>query len=461
VAGKTDPCAARLAQYEKEGIDRAKFAITDIDGVLRGKYLTMEKFASALKSGTAFCDCTFGWDVNDQLYDNTTFTGWHTGYPDALVRLDLSTERRLADECNIPFFLGELVPGEGEEYHPVCPRNVLRRVVAKAAAMGLRLKLGFEYEFFIFEETPHSIREKGYKNLTPLTPGNFGYSFLRNSTYSDLFNEFIDYFSALDVPIEMVHCETGPGVWEATVIYDDALTAADKAVIFKTFAKVFFQKHGLMATFMAKWDLRYAGQSGHLHQSFVDVETGENLCHDPKRRGNMTELMERFVAGQVKYMKPFLAMSAPTVNSYTRLVKGAWAPTAATWGIDNRTAALRVIPGSEKSQRAEFRVAAADGNPYLVAASAIGAGLLGIEQNLELPEETRGNAYEVQDGLPDEFQFPPNLRDSARNLAASTEARELFGDPFVDHFVATREWEARASERAITDWQLERYFEII
>jgi glutamine synthetase len=167
------------------------------------------------------------------------------------------------------------------------------------------------------------------------------------------------------------------------------------------------------------------------------------------------------VAGQQKYLKPFLVMSAPTVNSYTRLVKGAWAPTASTWGVENRTTALRVIPGSEKSQRVEVRLGAADGNPYLVAAACLASGLLGIEKKLSLGEPVRGSAYEVQDSLPDELRLPGNLRDSLRNFRVSAEAAEAFGGEFVEHFANTREWEAREYERVITDWQLGRYFEII
>ncbi|MDG1206398.1 MAG: glutamine synthetase, partial [Pseudomonadales bacterium] len=147
--------------------------------------------------------------------------------------------------------------------------------------------------------------------------------------------------------------------------------------------------------------------------------------------------------------------------SYTRLVKGAWAPTASTWGVENRTTALRVIPGSDKSQRVEFRIGSADANPYLVAAATLGAGLLGIEQELELGDPVVGNAYDIQDSLPVECQLPTNLRDAARLLDASEAGREIFGDAFVEHFVASREWEVREYERHVNDWQLKRYFEII
>ena len=132
----------------------------------------------------------------------------------------------------MPFFIADFVSKEGEEFHPVCPRNLLKKILKKAQGLGFNVNLSFEYEFFLFNETSATIREKNYRNLTPYTPGMFGYSTIRNSTESSMFNDFMDYFSKLDVEIEGLHCETGPGVWEAAIKYDEGLRAADKASIF-------------------------------------------------------------------------------------------------------------------------------------------------------------------------------------------------------------------------------------
>ena len=450
-----------IAQYQTEGIKRIKFAVCDIDGVLRGKYISLEKFISIAAGTSGFCDCVLGWDVADQLYDNATFTGWHTAYPDALVRLDLTTERRLKDEGNIPLFLGDFVTQDQQQLHPICPRSRLKSVLNRANQAGFGAKLAFEYEFFVFDETPHSIREKNYRNLVPLSPGNFGYSLLRTNTHADLFNELMDFCLDHDFALECLHCETGPGVWEGAITVDDALAAADKAVLFKTLVKAFFQRKGLLATFMAKWSMDYPGQSGHCHQSLQFLSSGESAFHDASSAYSMSQLQKSYVAGQQKYMRQLLAVTSPTINSYARLVKGAWAPTAATWGVENRTTALRVIPGSAKSQRVEFRVGSADANPYLVAAATLGAGLLGIEERLVLADPVVGDAYAIQDHLPLDSQLPTNLRDANRALAQSDAAKQLFGEPFVEHYVASRDWEVRQYEKQVTDWQLQRYFEII
>ncbi|MGK0184888.1 MAG: glutamine synthetase [Verrucomicrobiales bacterium] len=449
-----------IEQYEKNGIKRVKLAFTDIDGVHRGKYVSLAKFASILKSGAGFCDCVLGWDIDDQLYDNAKFTGWHTAFPDAHYEVDPASERRLIDENGTPLLLLNFVGHDGGS-HPICPRSLLKRVLAKADAMGFGVNLAFEYEFFVFNETAHSIRDKGYRDLEPLTPGNFGYSILRSSSEADLFHELMDYCESMQFPLEGLHCETGPGVWEAALTYNDALTMADSAALFKTFTKVFFQKRDLLATFMAKWSMDYPGQSGHVHQSLTSKDSGANVFHDADKPHQMSDLMRHYIAGQQQLLKPFLAMSAPTINSYTRLVKGFWAPTTATWGIDNRTCALRAIPGTENSQRLEFRLGAADGNPYLVAAANIAAGLTGIERKLTPSDPVQGNAYEVEDSLPAELQLATNLRDATRDFKASKDAVDAFGADFVEHFASSREWEVREYERHVNDWQLQRYFELI
>lgn len=451
----------QLAEFEKRQVKRVKLAITDIDGVMRGKYISLKKFKSLAPGTGGFCDCVFGWDVADVLYENDVkFTGWHTAYPDAKFKIDLTTMRWLEEE-HTPFYIADFVSDDEASFHPVCPRNALKKVLSKANEMGLDFNLAFEYEFFLFNETPHSVREKNYQNLTPLTPGMFGYSVLRNSAYSDLFTEFLEYFEELEIPIEGLHCETGPGVWEAAIEYDQALKAADKASMFKTFSKVFFQKRELMATFMARWNLEYPGQSGHIHLSALDKKTSKNAFYSSEDEHQMSDLMKSFVAGMSKYMNDFLALTTPNINSYTRLVKGFWAPTAATWGLENRTCALRAIPGGEKAQRVEYRVGSADANPYLAAAAVLSAGLQGVKENLKLDAPLKGNAYEVQDSLASDLQLPTTLKEATKNLESSKVAKNLLGHEFVDHYVSSRKWEVSEYEKAITDWQLKRYFEII
>ena len=338
---------------------------------------------------------------------------------------------------------------------PVSPRGLLQKVEQKARAMGFTVKCASEYEFFLFKETPESVRAKGYRDLTPLSPGMFGYSWLRASENAPLVHDLQDKLAAFDIELEAFHTETGPGVYEAALRYDALLRAADKAALFKTAAKEICARHGVMPCFMAKWNKELPGCSGHLHQSLWTL-SGEAAFHDPRAPQAMSKAMQHFVAGQIALMPAFTALIAPTINSYKRMVRGAWSPTMATWGVENRTTALRVIGGSPQSTRVEYRFAAADMNPYIAMAASIASGLYGIEHELPLPPETKGNGYEAN-GEP----LPASLREATARLSESKQARELLGETFVDHYVRTREWECRQFESAVTKWELERYFEII
>jgi glutamine synthetase len=439
---------------EERGLSHIKVGVFDVDGILRGKYMAREKFFSALENGFGFCDVVFGWDSYDQLYDNVAYTGWHTGYPDATVRLLPGSCRALPFEGDGLFFLGEFTPPTDE----ICPRGVLKRVLARTHEMGYSLYAGFEYEFFLFNETPHTVREKRYRDMTPMAPGFFGYSMLRNSVHSDFYRLLLATCEEMDFPLEGLHEETGPGVLEAALKADSGLDSADKAALFKTFTKVLAQRSGMMATFMAKWSPDWPGQSGHMHMSLRD-NNGTAVFHDPGNQANISERMRHFIGGQQRLMPELLAMIAPTVNSFTRLIPGFWAPTEASYGIDNRTCALRAIGGSPKSQRVEYRITAADANPYLSLAAALASGMWGIENKAEPEGPVQGNAYEQK--FPKRMQLPRTLWDAAQRLRKSETAREWFGDAFVEHFAATREWEEREFRKHITDWELERYFEII
>ena len=173
----------------------------------------------------------------------------------------------------------------------------------------------------------------------------------------------------------------------------------------------------------------------------------------------MSDIQRHFVAGQQKYMPELTAMYAQTVNAYSRMVPGFWAPTHATWGVENRTTALRVIPGSKKSQRVEFRFGSADANPYLALAAALGSGLMGIEQGLEPEPQVKGNAYEQS--FVAKLALPTTLESAAARFKKSEMAKDLFTEEFVQHYAATRLWEAQEFRKHITDWELKRYFEII
>jgi len=436
---------------------KVKIAFSDIDGILRGKYISSEKFLSVIENGMGFCDVIFGWDAGDVVYDNVQYTGWHTGYPDCPATIDLNTFRKIPWENNVPFFLGELKDENGNP-SPVCPRQLLKKITAEANKLGFLPFFSQEFEWYNFAETPQTANDKQFRNLTPITPGMFGYSILRSSLENSYFSDLFESLKKFDVPLEGLHTETGPGTYEAAISYSHILEAADRALLFKTAVKEIAYKHGIIATFMAKINESLPGCGGHVHQSLWDKSEKKNLFYNEKDKMKMSELARSYLAGQLHCLPYILPMFAPTINSYKRLVEGAWAPTTLTWSADNRTVALRVLAASSKSCRLETRVIGSDVNPYLAMAGCLAAGIYGIKNKLKLKQPaTAGNGYkDYSNGT-----LPSTLMEATQQMKTSKLAKELFGEIFVEHFTQTREWEWRQHLKAVTDWEYRRYFEII
>jgi glutamine synthetase len=444
-------------QLTEQNATKVKLAVTDIDGILRGKMISAEKFLSIAEKGFGFCDVIFGWDASDAAYDNATYTGWHTGYPDATALIDLNTYRKIPWENDLPFFLADFGDTNGNG-HPTCPRSLLRRIASQAKEQGYIAYFSQEFEWFNFSNTSNDLHEQQFRNLTPITSGMFGYSVLRASQNSAFFHDLFDMLTKFKVPIEGIHTETGPGVYEAAIKYATVVEAADCAALFKSGVKEIGHRHNILPSFMAKFNEALPGCSGHVHQSLWSSNGEKNLFANDKRANRISELFESYIAGQLHCLPFILPMYAPTINSYKRLVEGAWAPTTITWAFDNRTTALRVLCGGSSSTRLETRVVGSDGNPYLAMAACLASGLYGIRNKMKLSiPPTTGSGYaDKSNGI-----LPKNLWEATTAMKNSPVAKDLFGEKFVEHFTGTREWEWRQYSKAVTDWELKRYFEII
>ncbi|HKZ68062.1 MAG TPA: glutamine synthetase family protein [Chitinophagaceae bacterium] len=437
--------------------EKIKLAVTDTDGILRGKMISFEKFTSIAEKGFGFCDVVFGWDAADSAYDNAAVTGWHTGYPDAQATIDLQTFRQIPWENDLPFFLADF-SSEKNGTGLVCPRTLLRKITKQATDSGYLPYFSQEFEWFNFIDNREELYKNNFRNPQPMTPGMFGYSVLRASQEGSYFHDLFDSLKKMNIPLEGIHTETGPGVYEAAILFSEILEAADRAVVFKSSVKEIAHRHGIIASFMAKWNENLPGCSGHVHQSLWSANGKDNLFVDKKNKTGISALMESYIAGQLHCLPSILPMYAPTINSYKRLVEGAWAPTTLTWAMDNRTTALRVLAGSAGSTRLETRVVGSDSNPYLAMAACLASGLYGIKNKLKLKTPaTKGSGYaDTKNGT-----LPKNLWEATQNMKESALAKELFGETFVAHFTSTREWEWRQFSKVVTDWELKRYFEII
>jgi glutamine synthetase len=251
----------------------------------------------------------------------------------------------------------------------------------------------------------------------------------------------------------------GPGCLEATLLARDPLTAADDFALFRGFTKTFCRKRGLTASFMAQLGQGFQGQSGHLHLSLHDIKTAAPVFADARDTTGMSAAMRHFIGGMLRLLPDLTALCAHSVNAYRRMVPGNWSPRTPTWGLRNFSVAVRAVTGDAATTRIEFRVPAADTNPHLSMALALGAGLWGIEHRIEPPPPAEGDARGfVPEGL---RPLPRTLHEAADRLDASKDARALFGDGFIDHFVMTRRHEDAALRRHVSAFERARYLEAL
>ena len=447
---------AQVAQLiAQHGVETVKIGTPDIDGVYRGKRLVAQQFLDGIGGmGFAQCDVIFGWDIAEELITAPPLAigGAEGGFADVLLRPDLSTFRIVPWEpasaavvCDVCDEHGDLVAQS--------PRTALRRSVERADKLGFTPMMSAEFEFRIFREDQESLRAKNYTDLRPLNPGYNCYSISHASIDDDVVGGLRRHMDAYGVEVEGYNREHGEGMYEMNLRYTGALESADRAMLFKSGAKEILAQYGVVPTFMAKYSDAMDGCSGHIHQSLWSADT--NVFWDDAASHSMSKTMHAYLAGLLDTLPELFALYAPNINSYRRYVSGSWAPTAATWGIENRTSSLRAITGSANATRIENRTPGADVNAYLGFAACLVGGLSGIERGLAPPPPFAGDVYKSEGLQP----LPRTLEAALDLFEQSAIARDYLGDAFVDHYVAMRRWEVEKHRRAVTEWERRRYFE--
>lgn len=456
-----------VKQFIEDGkIEYIKIGASDIEGVFRGKRVAARFFLDALSDGFAQCDVLFGWDIAENVLTDLKFSNWERGFADIVMKPDLTTFVLVPWEEQVASCICDLWTEQGDPV-TISPRFVLQNVIKRAQAMGYEPMAAAELEFRFFRENQMSLREKDFgPNLTPLNPGANCYSISQASADDHLLGRIARMMRDHGIEIEGYNREHGPGMYEMNIRYADVLTTADRTMLFKTGVKEICHQMGLTATFMAKWSDQEDGSSGHSHLSLWDRGLERNLFWDEAAEGHMSPTMRSFLAGVLHALPEFMVLYAPVINSYKRYIEGTWAPLNTTWGMDNRTCAIRVINNGRRAVRLENRVPGADANFYLVFAAILASGLSGIEQQLTLPERLAGNAYDpatVAQAIADGRirPLPRNLTEATSLFESSQVARDFLGADFVEHFVTTRRWEVKEYEKAVTNWDRRRYLELI
>ncbi|MCD4684736.1 MAG: glutamine synthetase family protein [Anaerolineae bacterium] len=440
-------------------IDTVLVAIPDLYGRLVGKRYDAHYFLEAAEQGLHFCDYLLACDMEMDPVPGYQFTSWEQGYKDAWGQVDWRTLRRASWLEKSALVLCDVRDEHTKALVSVAPRSILQQQIERAQEVGLLAKGAVELEFFVFDETYDSAREKHYHDLKTFGSYIEDYHLFQGTKVEGLLGAMRAHLRQSGIPVEFSKGEWGAGQGEINIRYSDLLTMCDRTVIFKQLAKEIAYQQGRALTFMAKWHADYAGNSAHLHFSLWDDNGARNMfagTGEPSE-GLPVAASDTFrwaVGGILAHARALTLCFAPTVNSYKRYQAASFAPVAITWAYDNRTVGFRVV-GEGQSLRVECRIPGADANPYLAFAALLAAALDGIAQHTEPPPVFNGKEYLVGD-LP---RVPGTIREAITEFEQSTLVRDVFGEEVVAHYLHFARTEQRKFDAAVTSWERARFFE--
>ena len=445
-----------LRDQVKEGtVDTVLVCMVDMQGRLMGKRFHAQNFLDSAHEETHCCNYLLATDLEMATPDGYAATSWQSGYGDYVMKPDLATLRPLPWLEGPVMVLCDILDHHTHEPVPHSPRQILKKQIAKAEALGLTPMMATELEFFLFEKSFNEIRKSGFRDLEPFGGYNEDYHILQTNREEHVMRPLRNLLFKAGIPVECTKGEAEAGQGELNIRYSDALGNADHHTIAKQATKDIAHQNGHAASFLAKWHHDRVGSSSHVHLSLW--RGTEPAFHDPDGEHGMSELMRQFCAGMIAYLPDYTFFFAPYVNSYKRFMKGTFAPTKAIWSVDNRTAGFRLCGAGTKGIRMECRIGGSDLNPYLAQAALLAAGLKGIEDGMELAPAAAGDLYE--DENPNQGEIPRSLRAATETLRNSKMLRETLGDQVVDHYTRCAEWETEEFDRVVTDWEIARCFE--
>lgn len=444
-----------IDDLETGGYDTVIVCAPDMAGRLVGKRLTPRKFAEFRERGIAVSSCTFGWGISQDIGLEVPYTGWHTGWRDFLLVADLSTMRPAAWLEHTAIVLADIVEEHDRSPVEIAPRQTLRRQIEALAADGLTADVGTELEFHLFRDGYDDLRRRGYRDRTPTTIIHADYTVQQVNAWEPFFRTLRNALDASGLDVEMSQGEWGLGQWEINLTYADALDMCDRHTIFKLAVKDVAARHGLSATFMPKPNAGEVGSSCHVHLSVRDHQGGHPFF-DHDADDHMSASMRHAIGGVLAHAGELMAWYAPTINSYRRTNSSDFAGHGATWAFDNRTVSCRVLGTGASSMRLEWRVPGADVNPYLAVAGVIASIRDGIAHAIDPGPPSSGDAYQQETQ-----KFPPHLGLAADAFLSSEWVAAAFGPAVAEQYGLTAQYEWNQFLDAVTDWELDRYFEVI
>jgi glutamine synthetase len=430
----------------KRGVNVVRVAYADLIGTERSRDLLVRRLASTVGHGVAFCRTIYGTSPMGDVIELEQ-DGLAAGLPDMLAMPDLATLRDLPWEPGVAHVLSDAINPDGT-VAAEGPRQVLRVITDRFAELGLRPVIGPELEFFLLQEdqaSPSGWRRYGEAAGNVYVAGRKGDP---EGVLLRMLRQLGDY--GLDATA--ANHEFCSGQFEINLWHSEALDAADRAFRFKAAVKEIARYEGKLATFMAKPFNDEGGSGFHLHFSAVDAD-GRNAFDDPAAPHGLSATARSAIAGILAHAPALAALANPTVNSYKRFGPDTLAPWLIDWGLDNRSAMVRIPPERGAASRLEVRLGDASANPYLAVAGLLAAAYLGIRDGLTAPAPLDGYGYDTGKSP----LLPQDLGTSLAALEADADLSKLLGERFVTAFRAYKGNELERFSRYVTDWEFREY----
>jgi glutamine synthetase len=437
--------SSTMNDLQGQGIDVVRVSYSDMIGIDRGRDVLLDQLPTATGHGLAFCRAVFHTTPQGDVVPVTG--GLEAGLPDVHVVADLSTLAALPWEPGAAWALGDVVNPDGTPCTD-SPRAVLQRVEGLLAEAGVRGVVGPELEYYLLEQDPQA--PAGWKRYAD-APGNVYVVGAKGDPKRHLLKS-LRLLRDAGLRVTAANHEFCGGQFEINLNHSAALDAADRSFRLKAAVQEIARLDGLQATFMAKPFNDEGGSGFHLHVSLVD-EKGTNVFGDPDGEFGLSEQGRQAIAGVLAHAPALAALLNPTVNSYKRFGPDTLAPWLIDWGLDNRSAMVRVPPERGEGARMEVRLGDATANPYLAIAGTLAAAYLGIRDKLTLAAPLQGYGYDP--GSAD--MLPQRLPDALDALEADHALAEVLGKDFRDSFLTYKRNEVERFERFVTDWEFREY----
>jgi glutamine synthetase len=440
----TPESAKQFAQGLRENsVEFVRFELPDLAGLSRGKTVPIDHVESYTLNGLNLYGGTVTLDTNSIPIEGTGYNE-DVNFTDCLMVADPQTVSNVPWLANTARVICDTRWYDGRA-QAAAPRMLLKRVIAQAAALGYGVKMGHEYEFYVVD----------LETRKPLYAGQPIFVTARIHQHPAM-DRLLRVLRDSGVDMITANAEHGPAQWELNFAALDGIAAADRAFVFKNTVKEYLRTEGLLATFMTKPYKGLSGSCSHFHVSLFELETGKNVFLDTEDKDGMSGVMKSFVQGILDHAPAAQALWNPTVNCYRRIRPHTFAPSNVSWGVEDRSASVRIKASKDKRQHLEVRVPSALSNPYLTAAATIAAGLLGVKAGSELAPERAG----LKENDPSFTKLPTELHESLAALAADAALTDALGAEFVNVYQKVKTAEMLRLRDEIPAAETNEYFEM-